>query len=363
MSDVYFADFHASKPSDSVPRKISKLFKAAELGETFSKGDLVAVKTHFGEEGNSAFLRAELVSVVVDNIAKKGGNPFLTDCNTLYRGMRTNAVDHLNIAARHGFTYPVVNAPVIIADGLLGTDDTEVEVNLKHCKTIRYGSAVAHANSMIVVSHFKGHGLTGFGGAMKNVGMGLGSRHGKLQMHHSVRPYVNQASCRGCKSCEEVCLSSAIKVSSGRAFINPDLCLGCGECFLTCPYGAISAGAETGYEDLQERIVEYCYGILKSKKNKAGYVTFIMDVTPLCDCYGFSGAPVMPNVGILASRDIVSIDQAAADLVNSSKYFMTQKKKAEDNISSLSDANWQRQLEYAESLGLGERDYRLVKIK
>ena len=365
MADVYFADFQALKPSESVPKKIARLFKAAGLGEIFNKGDLVAVKTHFGEEGNSAYLRAELVSAVVDSIAKKGGNPFLTDCSTLYRGQRTNAVDHLNLAARHGFTYPVVNAPVIIADGLLGTDDVEVEVNLKHFRTIRYGAAAAQASALIAVSHFKGHGLTGFGGALKNVGMGLGSRHGKLQMHHAVKPQVRPELCRGCKSCEEVCLSGAIRVAAGRASIDQELCPGCGKCFLTCPYGAISAGEETGYEELQEKIVEYCYGILQSKKKKAGYVTFVMDVTPLCDCYSFSGAPVVPNLGILASQDIVAIDQAAADLVNNAQCFLPPKvqQKAENHLSALSAANWQRQWEYAETLGLGERDYRLIRLK
>jgi len=368
MSEVYFADLRADRASRNVPSKIQKLFRKADLGSAFSPGDLVAVKTHFGEEGLTSYLRPELVSRVVDMVSKAGGKPFLTDCSTLYKGMRTNAVDHLLLAARHGFTYPVINAPVVMADGLRGTDDVEVPVNLKHCSTLKYGAAVHHADSLIVVSHFKGHGLTGFGGAIKNVGMGLGSRRGKMEMHALVRAKVVKETCKGCGQCVVRCPAGAIRVKSGKAKIDPEKCIGCGECNVACQHESIDLGDWNNYIALQERMVEYCYGILKGKKGKAGYVTFIMDVTPLCDCYDYNDAPIVPDIGILASKDIVAIDQAAADLVNAAPGMRNSILKeglapGEDKFRQIVDADWTAQLKYAEELGLGQREYELVKAR
>ncbi|MBI0583671.1 MAG: DUF362 domain-containing protein [Methanomassiliicoccus sp.] len=368
MSDVYFADLRADRASKNVPNKIQKLFRRAGLGSTFSKGDLVAVKTHFGEEGNTAYLRPELVSNVVDLVSRGGGKPFLTDCSTLYKGMRTNAVDHLLVAARHGFTYPVVNAPIVMADGLKGTDDVEIPVDLKHCRTVKIGAAAAHADSLMVVSHFKGHGLTGFGGALKNLGMGLGSRRGKMEMHALVRAKVVEERCKGCGRCVEQCPADAIEMIERKAMVDPEKCIGCGECNIICQNQGIDLGDWNNYIAVQERIVEYCYGILKDKKDRAGYMTFVLDVTPLCDCYDFNDAPIVPNIGILASRDIVAIDQAAADLVNAAPGLHGSALKnglapGDDKLRQIVDADWTAQLRYAEELGLGERSYDLIRVR
>jgi uncharacterized Fe-S center protein len=368
MSEVYFADFRANKPSQSVPNKIEKLYKKAGSYKAFSRGDLVAIKTHFGEEGNTTYLRPELVGRVVDLVARGGGKPFLTDSSTLYKGMRTNAVDHMLVAARHGYTYPVINAPVIIADGLKGTDYVEIPVNLKHCQTVKFGAAAERADSLLAVTHFKGHGLTGFGAALKNVGMGLGSRRGKMEMHALVKPKVKKESCKGCGRCVVQCPANAISIKKGKAVIDPEKCIGCGECNIACQNNGIDQGSWDNYHAAQERIVEYCYGILKSKKGKEGYMTFIMDVTPLCDCYNFSDAPIVPNIGILASRDIVAIDQAAADLVNDSHGLKGSMLKGgfepgEDKFRQIIDCDWTSQLKYAEELGLGTRDYQLIKVR
>ncbi len=368
MSEVYFADLRADRASRNMPNKIQKLFRKADLGSAFAPGDLVAVKTHFGEEGLTSYLRPELVSRVVDMVSKAGGRPFLTDCSTLYKGMRTNAVDHLLLAARHGFTYPVVNAPVVIADGLRGTDDVEVPVNLKHCATVKYGAVAHHADSLIVVSHFKGHGLTGFGGAIKNVGMGLGSRRGKMEMHALVRAKVVKERCKGCGQCVVRCPADAIRVKRSKATIDPEKCIGCGECNVACQHEGIDLGDWNNYTALQERMVEYCYGILKGKKGKAGYMTFIMDVTPLCDCYDYNDVPIVPDIGILASKDIVAIDQAAADLVNAAPGMRNSILRdglapGSDKFRQLVDADWTAQLRYAEELGLGQREYELIKVR
>ncbi len=368
MSEVYFADLKADRASRNVPNKIQKLFRRARLESTFSPGDLVAVKTHFGEEGLTSYLRPELVSKVVDLVSKAGGRPFLTDCSTLYKGMRTNAVDHLLLAARHGFTYPVINVPVIIADGLRGTDHVEVPVGLRHCSTVKYGAAAHHADALMVVSHFKGHGLTGFGGAIKNVAMGLGSRRGKMEMHALVRAKVIESTCKGCGQCVVRCPADAIRIKGRKAVIDPEKCIGCGECNVACQHGSIDLGDWNNYIALQERMVEYCYGILKGKRGKAGYMTFIMNVTPLCDCYDFNDAPIVPDIGILASKDIVAIDQAAADLVNRAPGMPDSRLKdarapGTDKFRQIVDADWTAQLRYAEELGLGERTYDLIKVR
>jgi uncharacterized Fe-S center protein len=368
MSEVFFADLRADRVSRNMPNKIAKLFKAARIGEAFKKGDLVAIKTHFGEPGSHTFLRPQYCAKVVDLVAKKGGKPFLTDSNTLYMGGRTNAVDHLTSAAKHGYVFPVVNAPVIIADGLTGRDHAEIGVDLRNFKTIKVGTAAVQADSIICVSHVKGHVMTGFGGAMKNLGMGFGSRAGKLEMHTSYRPRVKETFCKGCGSCVEHCAGHAITLKGRNARIELKKCIGCGECFITCLNQAIDPGEWSSNEKGQEKIVEYCYGIMKGKEDRMGFISFIVDFTPLCDCPSWSDRPVIPDVGVLASRDIVSIDQAAADLVNAQtgiegtklpKDFLAPGK---DKIRGLNNVDWRPMLKYAEELGLGSRNYELIGI-
>jgi len=366
MSKVFFTDLKADRESRNIPSKIAKLFKTAQINGVFEKGDLVAIKSHFGEPGSTTFLRPQFCARVVDLVSRAGGKPFLTDSNTLYKGGRSNAVDHLISSARHGFVWPVVNAPMVIADGLIGKDQVEIEVNLKNCKTVKVGAAAHYADSIICVSHVKGHMLTGFGGALKNLGMGFGSRAGKLDMHTDVRPKVKEEKCKACGLCAENCPATAITVKK-KARIDPKKCIGCGECYITCYNKAIDPGKWSNKNRVQEKIVEYCYGIMSEKKGRMGFFNFILDFTPHCDCPPWSDAAIVPDIGILASKDIVSIDQASADLVNGQIGLEGSKLKnafapGQDKLRALHKVDWTVQLKYAEELGLGTRDYEIVHL-
>jgi uncharacterized Fe-S center protein len=348
---VFFADMVAHNEKQALPSKVASLCRKLKVKQAFGKDELIAIKVHFGEMGNTAFLRPDLLAPVVDAVRGSGAKPFLTDCNTLYKGSRTNAVDHQWCAARHGFTYPVVDCPVIIADGLRGKDEKEIAVGLKRCKTVKVGSAAMQADGMMVVSHVKGHDMTGMGGALKNVGMGLGSRAGKLDMHLEVCPQVIQDKCTACGICSRHCPADAIAITD-KAFIDSDKCIGCGDCISYCPSNAVwgEAGANIS---VMEKIVEYCYGIMKGRENKFLFLSFVMDITPNCDCFGFSDAKLRPDIGVLASTDIVAIDQAAADLIAQGGDVLGKRHGVDCNV----------QMEYAERLGLGSRSYQLQKLR
>lgn len=370
---VYFVDMRASHRQNLLD-KLTRLYKRAGAGGIVEKGDLVAVKVHFGERGNTTFIRPQFVRRLVELAKKAGGKPFLTDANTLYVGGRANAVDHLETAIRHGFDYAVVDAPLVIADGLTGKDYIEVPVNLKHFATVKIGSAVCHADALLVVSHFKGHEVTAFGGVLKNVGMGLGSRSGKQMMHSDVLPAVNPEKCRVCGRCRKWCPTGAVDLSlagperSGPAVINEADCLGCGECTVTCPYGAIAINWRTEADVIQEKIAEYTWGVLKDKVGKAAFITFLTNVTPDCDCCSFSDAPIVGDIGILASLDPIALDQACVDLVNAERGVsasrLAGKEDQPDKFRALfPNIDWTRQLAYGEQLGLGTRDYKLIKLR
>lgn len=331
--------------------------------------DLVAIKLHFGEKGNTSYIRPQFIRKIVDEIKQSGGKPFITDANTMYFGSRSNAVDHLKTAIENGFDYSVVNAPLIIADGITGKDFISVPVGLKHCQEVKIGSAVMLADVLIAVTHFKGHEATGFGGALKNIGMGCGSRAGKQVMHSDMLPEVNSEKCKACGRCYDWCPTGAITVGDNRiAIVNEEKCIGCGECTITCPFGAIGINwINNQVFGLQEKIVEYAAGVLKNKKKKTGYITFLNNITPDCDCFSFSDAPVIRDIGILFSQDPVAIDQACLDLVNREVGLPGSKLEGygadSDKFSILHpEIDSSRQLAYAEEIGLGTRNYQLVTI-
>lgn len=365
-SKVYFTDMRAGH-NKSLLDKLEKLFEKAGLDEIIQPRDLVAIKLHFGERGNTGYIRPQYLRRIVNRVKKAGGKPFLTDANTLYVGSRSNSVDHLQTAVENGFAYSVVDAPLIIADGLTGKDYIGVEINRKHFKEVKIGAAAYHADALIAVTHFKGHEMTGFGGVIKNVGMGLGSRSGKQMMHSDVLPSVNPDKCKGCDKCSQWCPADAIKVYEKISVVDESKCIGCGECTVTCPVHAIGINWKTQPDIIQEKMAEFTEGVLLNKKGKYGFITFITNVSPDCDCYGWSDAPLVNDIGMLASLDPVALDQACVDLVNKAAVLPNNRLEGKGDVQDKFRAlypkiDWSRQIAYAEEIGLGARDYELITV-
>jgi hypothetical protein len=373
MSDVGTAKvYHVPMRSPmkrSLTARLGAMLGRAGLERCIEDGDLVAVKVHFGETGNTGFIRPIFLREVTARIREHGGKPFLTDANTLYRGTRANAVDHVATALHHGFSWATVEAPVIIADGLDGREGCDVPIEgFKHFDTVRIGSAAVHADALIAVTHFKGHEATGFGGTLKNIGMGLGTRSAKQRMHSDLEPEVVGETCTACARCVNSCPVSAIVIGPDRvATIDHEVCYGCGECVAACPFGAIGIQWKTEPEALQEKIVEHMAGALAGKDGKTMFVNFVTAVSPDCDCWSFSDAPIVEDMGILASTDPVAIDQASLDLVNSVPGLPGSRAEGmepgEDKFAKITGVDGTLGLAYAERMGLGTRDYELVSAQ
>jgi hypothetical protein len=365
-SKVYFTDLRATH-KENLLKKIGKLAEAAGLSKVVGKKDLVAIKIHFGEMGNTAFIRPVFLRKIVESVKETGGIPFLTDANTLYAGTRSDAPSHLTTAVKNGFSYAVVEAPLVIADGLRGKSETPVAIKQKHFKEVYIGAEIVQADSLISVAHFKCHELSGFGGTLKNLGMGCASRRGKMAQHSTVCPAVKRKKCIGCGDCVGHCSQNAISLVDEKAVINPERCIGCGECILICPNSAIQIEWNQTIPSFLEKMAEYTMGVLKNKEGKAIFINFITDISPACDCYPYNDAPIVRNIGIVASNDPVAIDQASVDLVNSEQALpgscIINSGPGEDKFKAVYPAiDWSIQLVYAEKIGLGTREYEIVQI-
>ncbi len=367
MTDVYFADLRARGPGESKSQKIRRLFDAAGFGRMVRPGDLTAIKLHVGERGCDTYLRPIFARQVVEKVRERGAHPFITDTGTLYAGSRSDAVRHTVTAIEHGFDYAVVGAPVIIADGLLGGYWREVAVAGKHFESVRIAGGILDADSMIVLSHVKGHDLAGFGGAIKNLAMGCSPPSGKAEQHAG-RPFVESERCGGCGKCTLVCPQAAMTLVEGRAYLNPEHCVGCGDCMRACPEGAIEFDWTTEIRPFIERLCDYALGAVHGKAGRVGYINFLINITPDCDCVPWSDAAIVPDIGILASTDPVAIDQASLDLVNSERGFVRTHLAAnhapgEDKFKGTWDYTDSRyQTTCAARIGLGEEDYRLIEV-
>ncbi len=358
VPEVYFADLKC-RPHRGMPEKVAELAERVGIPEWVRPRDLVAVKVHFGELGNSAFVPPFFVRKIVEKIKGAGGKPFVTDAGTLYIGSRFTAYDHILTAAAHGFTLESLGAPVIIADGLTGHDFVEVEVDGEVLKRAKIASAAVHADGLVAVSHLTGHELTGFGAAIKNVGMGLGSRGGKQQMHSDIKPRVNEARCTGCGKCLRWCPTGAISLGDGdgnkKAVVDEASCLGCGECTVMCLEGAIAPRWAGDPRISQKKIAEYAAAVLRGKEDRCAFFNFLVQMTPACDCWDYSDEPFLPDIGVLASRDLVAVDQASADLVL--------ERAGRDVFREMYPSiDWSEQLAHAERMGLGSRKYRMVEL-
>lgn len=377
MAQVYFTNLrtHAGL---NLQQKLENIIRRSGFEQLDLKDKYVAIKIHFGELGNMAYIRPNYAAVLVRMVREKGGKPFLTDANTLYTGSRSNAIDHLHTAMVNGFNPIVTGCDVIIADGLRGKDEREIDVNGKYCPAPKIGAAIAEADVVISMNHFKGHEMAGFGGALKNLGMGSGSVAGKQDMHATAQPRVVADKCIGCKICEKNCAHDAIHVNAKKATINYDNCVGCGQCVALCPREAAVNGSEESSKILNFKIDEYAKAVLKDKQHF--HVSFIMNVSPECDCWAHNDAAIVPDLGMACSFDPVALDQACVDLVNQAPKLTTpsmlnDKDHNDDENENHGhghdhdkfhrlhpDTDWKAGLIYAEEIGLGSRQYELVEI-
>lgn len=374
-SKVYFTDLR-TKPGNNLLDKLGRLVKTAGIENIDFNNKFVAIKIHFGEPGNLAYIRPNYAAKIVKIVKELGGKPYLTDSNTLYTGRRANALDHLETAEENGFNPLTVGCSVIIADGIKGTDYREIEIDKDHCKTAKIGTAIADADIVISLNHFKGHEMTGFGGALKNLGMGSGSRQGKLEMHSASQPKIKKKHCKGCGQCIKNCAQGAISMGEDKkAVIDYKKCVGCGQCIAVCQFnGATVVWNESG-ENANEKIAEYAYAVVKDKPNF--HISLLMNISPDCDCFPNNDLPVVADIGMAASFDPVALDKACVDMVNSAPLMngcIIQDKMGDNDKCCSSehkdvftmvhpDTDWRSGLKHGEKIGLGTQEYELVVVK
>mgnify|MGYP002517266894 CR=1 FL=1 len=367
-SKVYFADLRADV-HENLQQKLTRLMKTAGMGDIDFRDKFVAIKLHFGEPGNLAFLRPNWARTVADFVKERGGKPFLTDCNTLYVGGRKNALDHMDSAMLNGFNPMTTGCQIIIADGLKGSDEVEVPVaGGEYVKNAKIGRAVMDADVFISLTHFKGHEEAGFGGCLKNIGMGCGSRAGKMEQHNAGKPHVAQKHCIGCGQCRKICAHGAPIIENGKAHIDHDKCVGCGRCIAVCPKDAVRIDWDETTTNLNCKIAEYTKAVVDGRP--CFHISLVIDVSPNCDCHAENDMAIVPNVGMFASFDPVALDMACVDAVNAQTPLRGSaaddahaKAHVHDHFQRLHpDTNWRSCLEHGEKIGIGTREYELIKI-
>jgi uncharacterized protein len=355
MSKVFLVPISADEPPQRQRLAIDRLWAAAGFDAVLESQDLAALKLHVGEPGTRTFVSPVLAAAIVERMASTGAQPFLTDTAVLYKSRRDNAVSHAQVVVEHGFGAEVVGAPFVPADGLVGTDELNMPVDGTHYREVAIATGIVHARSLIVLTHATGHLVTGLGGALKNLGMGCASKKGKLRMHHGQYPRVDEEACVACGECAQWCPSDAIAVEE-TAVLDEQVCIGCGECVAVCRVGALAFGWGVVGPELQQRIVEHAAAVVNHRRDRIGYVTVAQNITKDCDCMGKAQPALLPDIGILASKDPVAIDQAVLTLVQ---------QRAGRSLESLSypqlDAT--AQIEHGVAMGLGEADVELVTLE
>jgi uncharacterized Fe-S center protein len=303
---VHFVKWNTSV---DLMREANRLYDEAGTFDCVEKGDLVAVKLHVGELGNPYYVQPFFVHDVICRVKESGGKPFLTDSNTYYHAQRNNAYDHMLTALTNGFNM----APFIVADGLRSENYRMVKTK-GILREIEVSGAIAEADAMIVVSHDKGHELSGFGGAIKNLGMGCASGAGKLRQHRTVGLEIDTSKCIGCGKCKETCEMRLPEIIEGKAHNTSPQCMRCPMCIEACPMNAIKF---VDKENLGKALASAAYGVLSTfKRDKVSYVSFAKDITEYCDCLSGPGKVLMDDVGIFASDSPVSIDAAFLNMID-----------------------------------------------
>ncbi len=373
-SKVYFTDFR-TQLDVSLTDKLQKLIKEAGIGSIDMEGKFVAIKMHFGELGNISYLRPNYAKAVVDLVKELGGKPFLTDCNTMYPGFRKNALEHLECAWENGFTPLTAGCPVIIADGLKGTDDIAVPVEGgEYTKEALIGRAVMDADVFISLTHFKGHETTGFGGAIKNIGMGCGSRAGKKDQHSAGKAFIYEEKCRGCRRCQKECANGGLvyDAAARKMRVDENNCVGCGRCLGACNFDAIDFAQNQAIPVLNAKMAEYTKAVVSGRD--CFHISLIVDVSPYCDCHAENDAPILPDIGMFASKDPVALDQACADACLAAEPIRNSVLGDHMHEAGFHDhhdhfknttpeSEWETQLIHGEKIGLGTRKYDLIFMK
>ncbi|MDP3791915.1 MAG: DUF362 domain-containing protein [Candidatus Omnitrophota bacterium] len=355
-SNVYLTRLDSSEKDEAINKKIENLVKRSGVLNFIKKDSYTGIKIHFGESGNTGHIKSDWLKSLVSNVQSRTKNIFFTDTNVLYKeSERTNAVDHLKLSYKHGFGFDKMGVPVIIADGVWGRNFVEVEINKKRFSKVKIASDIADCDSLLALTHITGHIMTGFAGAIKNLGMGCASRRGKFEQHCGIVPDFNIEHCVGCGLCVANCPAGCISLEAGKARLDETRCIGCGECVVVCKTDALTTKWSETLANLQEKMVEYAYGAVEILDRKLGYINFLTNITGDCDCLAKDEPRITHDIGILASDDLVSIDKASADLLNNMG-------KQDIFRARHSEIDWTVQLKYANELGLGNLDYKLIEV-
>ena len=337
-STVYISRIDSYSKTDQINKMSKKLIAKVDPG---FNGE-IPLKVHFGEKGNITYIKPENFQGIIKYLKEKKCKPFYTDTNVLYRGERMTRDKHIKLAKEHGFT----DLEVRIADGEHGEERELIEINKKHYKKCKIGKLIADSEQMLVIAHFKGHIMAGFGGSIKQLAMGCASRGGKLDMHSNSKPFINPIACKKCMTCVENCPTDACIITK-IPHIDKKKCVGCATCIAVCPHGAVKINwASTLPKTFYEKLAEYALAAQKGKK--VAYINFVFNITKHCDCDGSPMEPIAKDVGILASNDPVALDKACLDVVRENE-----RKKMFRGDHTIA---------YAQETGLGNSEYNLEEI-
>jgi uncharacterized Fe-S center protein len=351
-STVYFQPVKDGAAAEGIAEAVGKVYAACGGPGKIASEDFVAVKVHVGEKNNDTYVPPAVCRILGKMIMERGGQPFMIETSTLYKGERENAVRHFIHAQRQGFTFEATGLPFLSADGLSGNSETEVAIPGKLNATVKIAREILVSDALVSVAHVTGHLGAGFGATLKTLGMGLASRMGKMRQHSSMHPRIKTEACTFCKKCIAWCPEDAIVEKNGKAFIIADKCIGCGECVAVCRFEAVEYDWGVESADLEKHMAEHALGAIQHMREKCVFINVACNMTRDCDCMGFKQTKIIPDLGILASTDPVAVDQASMDMI---------KKAHGKDLAGLAfpHINGQIQLDHGEAIGLGSTRYEL----